>query len=398
MMDNLELYEELLNLPFLKVVSVKIEKHRINISCELGSESCKCTNCGGSITQVHQRYERTVRDLNMASREVYLTVKIRQFYCKTCHLYFTESLDFADSNKSHTRRQEDFMFIVGRKQSYSETAVIVNVHPKTVERTALSLCKKKANLAERYAQVKRLGIDEHSHRKGKKDYLCILTDLDKGTIVDILESRKKEDLIAHFQSLGTSFCEQITDVSCDYWQAYITTAQTCFPNATIVLDRFHVVKLLNNCVDTFRKSLRKSESENVNYRRLKWILYKQYHRLSDKELDELDLCFEDCSILKDIYWTREQFHHILDNGKQVEAVVQKIEVWMESMSTEIKGVFEPFIKTLKSTKTYIANYVKDFLSNAVTEGLNNLIRSVRRAAFGMTNFEHLRWRALAISD
>jgi transposase len=68
------------------------------------------------------------------------------------------------------------------------------------------------------------------------------------------------------------------------------------------------------------------------------------------------------------------------------------------MSTEIKGVFEPFIKTLKSTKTYIANYVKDFLSNAVTEGLNNLIRNVRRATFGMTNFEHLRWRTLAISD
>lgn len=397
-MDNLQLYEELLHLPFLRVLRVNIEKHRITVSCELDSASCKCTSCGQSIGQVHQRYERTVRDLNMASREVYLSVKIRQFYCKTCHLYFTESLDFADSNKSHTHRQEEFMFLVGRKQSYSETAVIVNVHPKTVERTVLSLCKKKANLAERYAQVKRLGIDEHSHRKGKKDYLCILTDLDKGIIVDILESRKKEDLIAHFQSLGTSFCEQITDVSCDYWQAYITTAQTCFPTATIILDRFHVVKLLNNCVDSFRKLLRKSEAQNENYRRLKWILYKQYHRLSDKELDELELCFEASQMLKDIYWTREQFHHILDNGKQVEVVIQELEKWIESMTKEVKNVFDPFIKTLKSTKTYIANYVKNSLSNAVTEGLNNLIRSVRRAAFGMTKFEHLRWRALAISE
>jgi len=101
MMENLKIYEELLSLPFLKVVSVNIEKHRITMSCELDSASCKCTNCGHSITQVHQRYKRTVRDLNMASREVYLLVQIRQFYCKTCHLYFTESLDFADSNKSH---------------------------------------------------------------------------------------------------------------------------------------------------------------------------------------------------------------------------------------------------------------------------------------------------------
>jgi len=68
------------------------------------------------------------------------------------------------------------------------------------------------------------------------------------------------------------------------------------------------------------------------------------------------------------------------------------------MNKEIKSVFEPFIKTLKNTKTYVANYVENSLSNAVTEGLNNLIRSVRRAAFGMTKFEHLRWRALAISE
>jgi transposase len=68
------------------------------------------------------------------------------------------------------------------------------------------------------------------------------------------------------------------------------------------------------------------------------------------------------------------------------------------MKTEVKSVFEPFSKTLESTKKYVANYVKNNLSNAVTERLNNLIRSVRRAAFGMPNFEHLRWRALAISE
>lgn len=397
-MDNLDLYEQLLNLPFLKVSEVKIEKHKIHISCELTKQSCKCSNCGALSEQVHQSYERTVRDLNIAAREVYLIVKVRQFHCKNCKRYFGEPLDFADSNKSHTHRQEDFMFAVARKQSYAESAVILNVHPKTVERLVLSYCKKRANLPTRYAEVKRLGIDEQSHRKGKKDYVCVLTDLDKGIIVDILESRKKEDLIAHFQSLGTEFCEQITDVSCDYWKGYISVAETCFPNATLVLDRFHLVKLLNDCLDTFRKSLRKSAPQNTNYRRLKWILYKQYHRLSDKELDELEVCFRDCPTLKEIYWIRERFHHLLDNSNQVEEVLQKIEEWKAAMNVEVKCIFEPFSKTLESTKKYVANYVKDHLSNAVTEGLNNLIRSVRRSAFGMPNFEHLRWRALAISE
>lgn len=397
-MDNLTLYEQLLNLPTLKVDGVELEKDKIKISCHLSSTSCKCPTCGETTTQVHQSYERRLRDLNIAAREVYLLVKIRQFYCKHCNGYFGESLDFADANKSHTHRQERFIFMVARKQSYSETAAIVNVHPKTVERTVLSLCKQQVDVAARYAQVKRLGIDEQSHRKGKRDYLCVLTDLDRGILVDLLESRKKEDLVAHFQSLGPSFCAQITYVSCDGWKGYISAAQTCFPKATLVLDRFHVTEWMNDCVDAFRKTLRQSEAKNRNYRHLKWILYKQYHRLSDQELDKLEAAFQDCPLLKEVYWTRESFHHILDNGKQVEEVLKKIKEWVEAMSGDVKAIFKPFIKTLESSKTYIANYVKDALSNAVTEGLNNLIRSVRRVAFGMPNFEHLRWRALAISD
>jgi transposase len=397
-MNIIELYTELLDLPSLKVHEVTISKHKIMISCELVATSCKCPKCGALSHNANQSYTRQLRDLNIASREVYLLLKVRQFYCKDCNCFFTEVPDFADANKSHTHRQEHFMFMVSRKQSYAEAAVILNVHPKTVERTVLSYCQKKANLPARYAGVKRLGIDEQSHRKGKKDYICVLTDLDKGIIVDVLESRKKEDLMAHFKSLGTSFCEQITAVSCDYWQGYISAAKACFPNAYISLDRFHVVKLLNDCLDTFRKTLRKSYPKNANYRRLKWILYKQYHRLSAKERDELEVCFQDCPTLKEIYWTREKFHDILDNSEQVKEVLKALEKWQEGMDLDVKTVFEPFLKTLKSTKEYVANYIKEYVSNAVTEGLNNLIRSIRRVAFGMPNFQHLRWRALAISD
>jgi transposase len=398
MMNNLELYEDLLNLPLLSIQDVKIEKKRIMINCHLKGTSGKCPLCGEATHQVHQSYVRTIRDLNIADREVYLLVKTRQFYCKTCPHYFSEPLGFADPNQSHTHRQTDFMFLVGRKQSYVEAALILNTHPKTVERVVLATCKKQVDLPSRYAQVRRLGIDEQSHSKGKSAYFCVLSDLDRGTLVDILASRKKEDLIAHFQSMGVDFCAKITDIACDYWDAYISVAKTCFPQANIILDRFHVTKLLNNCVDSFRKELRKSSPNNENYRRIKWILYKQYHTLSDKQLDELPQAFQDCPTLKEVYFTREKFHHILDNQPDVQKAVQGIEQWVQNLQSKNLTVFEAFVKTLKSTKEYIANFVQDKLSNALTEGLNNLIRSVRRFSFGMANFDKLRWRALAISN
>lgn len=187
-------------------------------------------------------------------------------------------------------------------------------------------------------------------------------------------------------------------MACDYWDAYITTAQTCFPQATLILDRFHGVKWLNESLDTFGKALRKSDKDNPHYKKLKWVLYKQYHRLSDSQLDDLDRAFTDSPALKSLYEARERFHHILDNQETVKQALAGVDEWIADLAARGITAFDAFIKTLAKTKGYIANYVLNYLSNAVTEGLNNLIRSVRRTAFGMTNFKHLRLRVLAISE
>ena len=224
-MEKVELYEQLLNLPSVTITDVTIEDTLILIACEVKSAASPCPVCGQDSTHINQYYERTLRDLNMGVRHVHLLLKMRQFYCPNCHRYYSESLDFADLNKEFTHRQSEYMFCLGRKQSYTEVAAIVDVSPKTVERIVLAQCKKMIDLPARYAQVRRLGIDEHSHRKGKKDFLCILTDLDRGIIIDMLPNRKKETLVSHFQKLGQSFCDQITDVACDYWDAYISVSK-----------------------------------------------------------------------------------------------------------------------------------------------------------------------------
>ncbi len=396
-MENFDIYEQLLNLPSVKITGVEMKAKIILISCTVQNPTSECPNCGLKTARVNQYYERELRDLNMGIRHVHLRVKMRQFYCPNCNRYFSELLDFADHNKEHTHRQTDYMFCLARKQSYSEVAAIVDTSPKTVERAVLSVCAKTVDIQQRYAQVRRLGIDEHSHRKGKKDYLCTLTDLDRGILIDILPNRKKETLIAHFQALGADFCQQITDVSCDNWDAYICAAKTCFPNAKIILDRFHIVKSLNESLDEFRKALRKTDAQNAHYKKLKWVLYKQFHTLSDTQIDDLENAFQDCPELEKIYHTREQFHHILDNSENTQIALEKIKEWIAHIRLKNMTAFDKFIKMLEKTKEYVANYVIDFLSNAVTEGLNNLIRSVRRTAFGMTNFNHLKLRVLAIS-
>lgn len=398
-MNNYEFYDELLGLPNVKITSVSLDTSKINIYCETKTKSCKCPICKEERTQIYQSSLHTFRDLNMGIRQVYLHLTTRQFYCSSCNHYFHEVLDFADSNKSYTHRQSDFMFLVAQQQSYARSGVILDMHAKTVERAVLSKCEKMVNVAENYAKVTHLGIDEQSHKKGKKDFVCVLTDLDRGTIVDILPDRKKETLVNHFQSLGEDFCNKITDISCDNWQTYINVAKECFPKANIILDRFHFTKQLNQGLDKYlnevKDTLKPLLANSKDFAKLKKIVYIQYHKLSDQQFNLLNQAFEKDAKLKEIYFNREKFHHILDNNTQQEIALQQINQWIINTQEKQFSYFDDFIKSLNSTKEYIANYVRNCLSNAVTEGLNNIIRVIKRFSFGMPSFKNLRLRSLA---
>ncbi len=172
---------------------------------------------------------------------------------------------------------------------------------------------------------------------------------------------------------------------------------TFFPQATLVLDRFHVVKLLNQGLDTFRQRLRQGAPDEAGYKPLKWLLFKQYHRLTDAELDTLQAAFAVNAELKTAYFLREAFHHILDQPQAVASAMALFDRWVSRIQAQKMTLFDSFIRTLQRHKEPIAKYVKENLSNAVTEGLNNLVRSIGRCAFGMPNFQHLRLRVMAIS-
>ena len=396
-MSELTFYADLLNLPAVAVTGVTVTPSTIEIACSLTGVETRCPLCGVVCTRVNDRTTRRLRDLSISSRDVYLVLSVRQFRCSTCGSCPTERPPFADANKSYTHRQARYVFAWCRKQSYAEVGAVAGMHAKTVERLVLDQCRQAERLAERHAGLRRLGIDEQSHRKGKKSFICVLTNLDTGTVVDLLPDRKKETLLAYFQGLGPAFCQQVTAVSCDLWAPYLAVAAACFPQATLVLDRFHVVQLLNRNLDAFRQRLRREAPEEAAYKPLKWLLFKQYHRLADAEIDTLQVAFAVNPALEEAYWLREGFHHILDRPQPVAAAIAQLDAWVERIQTQGVAHFDAFIRTLQRHKTQIANYVTENLSNAATEGLNNLVRSIRRCAFGMPNFQHLRLRVMAIS-
>lgn len=392
-----ELYECLLSLPNLKVDSVELTSKTITINCHLDLSIGTCSSCLKTIRDFKSYRIRKLRDLDISGREVHLIVRLKQFYCADCDCYFTQNVPFADSNKSHTLRQEKWIFELSRKQPFTEVGALLNINAKTVERIFYAYTLPQGD--ERYEGVTHLGIDELSWRKGKKDYICCLTNLKTGETIDILRTRNKEALVTHFQSVklknGVDFCQQIEVVSCDFWGPFLDIGKTQFPNADVVGDRFHFTMYINKVLDQERKSLRKAFPEQKMYKNIKWLLYRQMDTLSLDEKNTLDKTFKIAPHLEELYMLKNTFCAIFDMDISVQCAKEQITQWVEYAQTVTNLFLQDFVAFFKRQVIPITNYFKHKISNAVTEGNNNILRTVKRFTFNMTNFEHFRARCFA---
>lgn len=395
MMNEVSIYEDLLRLPGLKIERIEPSDHRIEIYGQVDEGPQPCPNCGDLTDVVRQYTDREIRDLDISGRQVWLHLQMKQYECSTCRRYFTQRLSWADSGKSYTRRQAKFIFEMCEHQAFAQVGAIVDMHAKCVERLYLEQAASQCPTQDRLRQVRRLGIDELSYHKGKRSYCCVLTDLDRGVHVDILPDRKKETLRAYFQALGPGWCGQIEGVSCDMWSPYIEVAEEFFPQATISIDRFHVVVLLNKVLDRFRRHLRKAYPQKEVFKHIKWQLFKRPENLSEVERQSLEQALIHGEELRQMYDLRNDFHQIFDEQTEHWSAYLQLNEWIERVRQSSASRFwESFLRTLTNWKGYILNYVQTGLTNAATEGLNNIIRHIKRISFGIPNFEHLRLRVL----
>jgi transposase len=392
-----ELYEQMLNLPHLKVDKVEFTDKTIRIFCHLDTPTGKCSSCLESVTTVKSYHIHRVRDLNISGREVYLELRLKQFYCSTCNTYFTQSIPFADANKSYTHRQAKWIFEMSVKQPLSEVAAISNMSNKTVERIFYSFTLE--DTFKRYEGVTHLGIDEFSWRKGKKDYLCVLTNLKTGETVDILRTRNKEALIAHFKSIklknGDIFCNQVQIISCDFWGPFLDIGASIFTNAEVVADRFHWTMYINKVLDEERKANRKAFPKEELYKNIKWLLFRQMDTLKSDELENLEKVFEISPLMEELYMLKNTFCAIFDMDICPKDALIQIQDWVEYAQKVPNEFLSTFVAFFKRQITPITNYFKHKVSNAVTEGNNNILRTVKRFTFNMTNFMHFKARCFA---
>ena len=265
---ELSIFNRIIKLTEFKVKDYQfIEGFGIVLVLENINKKATCPGCGKISARLHQNHEYLVRDLPQAEHHVYLKVNRRQFKCSSCKKPFSEQFKSIKKTRTYTERLASKII----------SEVIESDIKNVAERNDLSQSEVETILKEKFAELKterpvnlkKLGIDEIAIRKGHKNYCAVLVDLDTRKPIDILENRTQECLAECFTRWGTEVLDKIEEVSIDLWSAYKNLVQKLMPNAQVVADRFHLMKLLNDELDTKRKSERrrvekienKSESE-----------------------------------------------------------------------------------------------------------------------------------------
>lgn len=390
---DLEIYRGILNIPNLKVEKVEYSEKELNIYCKIEKETAeKCPSCQREVFNKREKYRREVHDLGISGRKVILHLLVHQYDCDCCHRTFSEKFDFVEPNKSYTKRQAKWVFEMSAQQSHYRVAALTGFSHKTIERICYNQI---INRGVNWEKIRRIGLDEFAFKKGHKDFITVIVDLDTHNIIDILEERSKEFLRAYFQSLGCSFCAKIEDFCSDMWGPFQDLAKEIFPNATIHVDRFHWTIHLNKVLDSERKSIRRENKEEEAYKRLKWKLIKRPENLNEQEIKDLSKAFILNTELEDLYEMRNTFQAIFDTNFSCDFAEEQIDHWLEQAKKMGNKNLNKFTDLFNRHKDNILNYFKNRLSSGAVEGTNNLLRTVKRFTFNMTNFQHFKFRVFA---
>ncbi len=270
---------DLLNLKHLQQDSVQECEHDYLIEATSNGSSQYCPDCGSSHTVGFGRKRQLFMDAPVRGKRVGIWVDRRRLRCKQCGKTFMEPLPEMDGRRQATRRLVQYIERESLRRTFASIAEDVGFDEKSIR----NIFRGYVNRLEkevRFETPRWMGIDEiHIVKKPR----CVISNIEHQTIVEVLPNRNKPTVIKRLHTLPDK--EKVRYVAMDMWNPYRDAVNTVFPQASIVIDKFHVVRMANQCLDTVRKNLR-VELTSRQRRGLmhdRFVLLKRRRDISDED-------------------------------------------------------------------------------------------------------------------
>jgi transposase len=379
----------ILNLPQYRVLRVEESDHDYHVTAEPVDVTSACPHCQSDRLTSWGTREQVFKDLPMHGKRVGIYIDTKRLRCQTCGKTFSQALPVLAENRMMTDRLVKWIGQQSLKRTFTSLADETGV----VEGTIRNIFRDYINELEqtvRFETPKWMGIDEiHIINKPR----CVVSNIQNNTIVDMLHNRNKDTVSKYLFKMPNR--DKVQYVAMDMWTPYRDAVSAVLPDATIVIDKFHVVRMANDAMEKARKGLR-AELTLKQKRGLmhdRFVLLKRERTLNDEERLNLDGWTKNYPALGEAYRLKEAFYAIYENSDSPEAALRRYEAWSKDVSPEVRPYFHDLIRAFTNWQPLILNYFEHPVTNAYTESLNSLIRVMNRLGRGYS-FEALRAKML----
>ena len=388
-MSNLTLLAKILRLKELKITAFSFQQRdtELHLWVKPFKNGCRCPVCERRCPIVRKAQEvRSWEDVAIFGRKVLFWYAPKEIACPT-HGLVQERIPWAAPYARITYRLEFRICALCQIMTQKAAAEILKMAPST-----LSNCLHRVITRVRTGHTIRglvtLGADEIAYCKGRK-YATIIYDLDRSHVVWVGQGKGRETIDRFFnEQLSDGQKQRIRWASCDMSRAYTGAIQHHCPNATLVIDRFHVVKALNEALDAVRKDewrgLDKRGRQAI--KGLRWMLGMQARNRSQKQSRFLNALrtsnrrIHRAWVLKDEF---ERIWHFTYPGAARQFLKRLMTAALRSRLPSLKT----FVTTVRNHFDNILSFIERPLTNAVGEGINRLLKIVKNRASGFRGLE-----------
>lgn len=382
------MHRNVLNLTAYKVLGSNESEHDYHIKAETAVPVTICSNCRSREVVGYGRVEVLVHDLPMHGKRVGIYVDARRFKCKSCGKTFMEHLPEVNANRWMTERLVKWIGQRSMTNTFTGIAEEIGVTEGTI-RNVFSDYVNELERTVRFETPKWMGIDEiHIIQKPR----AVISNLHNNTAVNLLPNRNKKTIATYLSNLKDR--DSVQYVAMDMWRPYREAVNEVIPDAKVVVDKFHVVRMANVAMESVRKSLRTelSPKQRRGLMHDRFVLLRRQSQLTDQESFNLDGWTKNYPLLGEAYRLKEEFFNIYQASSKQQAQIL-YEQWLKGIPAELRGHFDPIITAWSNWQPFILEYFNHPITNAYTESLNSLIRVLNRLGRGYS-FEALRAKIL----
>ena len=387
------LIAELLDMEAYDFEGVEQNAIQIILKVKMKRRTQECPACQTACDQVHDYRTQRVKDSPIQGKAVIWQYSKRRYRCPCCGKRFYEGNYLLPKRHRITNRLAALgIDQLRKKQSRKEIAESLGISESSVGRWMNLL---EFGKPDRLPKV--LSIDEFRGNTEYGKFQCILTDPVHKRIVDVLPTRTNAQVYDYLRAFPNR--NQVQYFVMDMCQEYRDIARKLFPNARIVIDRFHVVRYCTWALENVRKRVQMKllPEQRKYFKRSRKLLLAHMNDLSAENKAAVERMLLFSRDLREAYLLKEAFYDFMDSPNSSQAK-ERLRTFRAYAFVADLPEFSACLTMLKNWEPYILNAFDCPYSNGFTEGVNNKIKVLKRIAFGYRSFRNFRTRILCTTN